>query len=73
MTIPGIYDHYKGGKYRVMFVAKNSTNGQDEGTPMVVYVSLTTGRVHVRDEAEFNDRKMHEGVMVNRFTWTGEP
>lgn len=53
-TPQGVYEHYKGGQYVVLFVAHNSTNsGGDQ--PMVVYVSMTTGRINVRDENEFHE------------------
>ncbi len=53
MTPLGIYRHYKGGLYRVLFVAHESTNAR-EGNGVVVYVSLKTGRINVRDEGEFH-------------------
>jgi len=73
VTSPGIYRHHKGGLYRVLFTARQSTNGPDVGLPLVVYVSLTKGTVHVRDEQEF-----HEPIggttlgELNRFTYVGE-
>jgi len=48
-----IYRHYKGGLYRVLFNGTDSTN-ERSGTPVVVYVSLTNGRVFVRDAREFH-------------------
>ena len=36
MVQPGIYEHYKGGRYRVHFVAKLEENLE----PMVVYEAL---------------------------------
>ena len=38
---PGVYVHHKGGTYRALFLAKNSTNGQVEGVPLVIYVCLS--------------------------------
>jgi hypothetical protein len=52
---PGIYRHYKGGLYRVLFEAHDSTNGPHEGRSLVVYVSLTTGRINVRASDQFVD------------------
>jgi hypothetical protein len=43
---------FKGGKYLVLSVAEDSTNGR-EGTKVVVYVSLTYGEIHTRDLSEF--------------------
>lgn len=53
---PGVYEHYKGGRYTVLMVIKDSTNARmtDDGKPdVVVYVSLTNGSVWCRDLAEF--------------------
>jgi hypothetical protein len=52
VVAPGVYDHYKGGKYTVLFVADDSTNSR-AGSTVVVYMSLTYGKVHCRDLAEF--------------------
>jgi hypothetical protein len=51
-----IFRHYKGGKYRVLFHASESTNARakpDRPADLVVYVSLTTGKIHVREREEF--------------------
>lgn len=56
MTKPGIWKHYKGGLYRVLFNAKQATNGSDEGRVEVVYISLVRGAVETRDEVEFMQR-----------------
>lgn len=78
MTKPGIYKHYKGGLYRVVFTATDSTNGDNDGMSMVVYVSLTTGRVHVRNERQFHERvwrttyddMRREGERVDLRVWS---
>lgn len=51
---PGIYRHHRGGLYRVLLTAIESTNAR-EGVEVVVYVSLTTGLVRVRTVAEFKE------------------
>jgi hypothetical protein len=39
---PGVYEHYKGGLYRALFLAKNSTDGVGiGGEPWVVYICLS--------------------------------
>jgi hypothetical protein len=68
---PGLYRHYKGGYYRVLFIAYESTNGLPR-TPKVVYVSLdggaAYGRINVREVAEFNsDVTSPGGFMEKRF------
>lgn len=55
VTRQGIYRHYRGGLYTVLFVARNSTNGPDEGKNVVVYVSHKDGYVSVRDEEQFHE------------------
>jgi hypothetical protein len=55
MTPPGIYQHFKGGLYRVLFRACQRTNGPDDGKVVVVYMDLKHGGLHVRDEAEFRE------------------
>jgi hypothetical protein len=57
MVTPGVYKHYKGNFYRVLFVAKNSANDADpRDENVVVYVALyDDGRVCVRPEREFLD------------------
>lgn len=57
-----IYRHYKGGRYRVLFEARVSTNGPDEGRLVVVYVSLTTGAILVRDRTEFHIKFSDLGI-----------
>lgn len=76
MTRQGIYKHYKGGLYTVLFVARNSTNGPDEGKNVVVYVSHKDGYVSSRDEGQFHEMvnpnpKHLEGgaILVPRFSF----
>lgn len=78
MITPGIYKHYRGHLYRVLFVAKDSNNGPDEDQNVVVYVSLspegrTPGRISVRAEEEFDELIDHGGdTGVRRFTRVGD-
>ena len=63
----GVYQHYKGGKYLVLFVADVATNGQ-EGKKEVVYVSLTNGMILCRNLDEFTEVvKWPDGGMKPRF------
>ncbi len=64
---PGIYRHWKGGLYRALFLAEDSTNregpitthapGQLESSqePIVIYISLTNGKPFVRSLAQWNE------------------
>ena len=49
---PGLYKHYKGGLYRVIAHAIESTNGRD-GQEVVVYISLEKGLWYTRNAIEF--------------------
>lgn len=62
----GVYRHYKGDFYCVLFVAHNANTYRDD-IPVVVYVSLKTGVIYTRSEIEF-----HELVDdVFRFVYVG--
>ena len=50
----GIYRHYKGHLYRVLFTAWESTNGRPRDR-VVVYASLERGTINVRTFEEFNE------------------
>lgn len=52
--IGAVYKHRKGGRYLVLCVAANATNSQPE-VPMVVYLSLLTGKVFTRERDEWLD------------------
>ncbi len=76
MTSPGLYRHYKGGLYRVLFVAQDSTNDSDgESTqePVVVYISLTgpkAGTICVRTEDQFSESVLVGKKIQRRFVQT---
>lgn len=71
-TPQGMYKHYKGATYLVLFVGRLSTNGAHEGSPVVIYVSLLKGTVNVRDEGEFHEWVTDDkGELVRRFTYVG--
>lgn len=63
--INGIYDHYKGGRYLVLFMAEDSETKE----PMVVYKSLLFGSNHVRPLANFME---YADKNVRRFTYDGK-
>ncbi len=66
-VLHGQYDHYRGGKYLVLFVGEESTNAR-QGAKVVVYVSLTYGMVKCRDLREFNEIvEWPDGQMRPRF------
>ena len=78
LPVPGTYEHYKGGRYTLLFQAHDSTNAQvpddDPGRWMAVYVSHTTGRINVRGVAEFCEPvKWPDGRTQPRFTLVAHP
>ena len=62
----GVYQHYKGGKYLVLGVAKHSETKED----LVVYVTLyenNMASMWVRPLAMFTENVMVDGKSVPRF------
>ncbi|MDQ5943697.1 MAG: hypothetical protein QG675_465 [Patescibacteria group bacterium] len=62
----GQYQHYKGNKYLVMYVAKHSETLED----MVVYVSLyenPVSQIWVRPAKMFMEEVEYKGKKVPRF------
>lgn len=63
-----VYLHHKGGRYLVLCVADESTNIRKAEGSVVVYVSLTHGRIKVRDVLEFLELvRWPDGEMRPRF------
>ncbi len=63
---PGIYEHYKGKRYRVLGVAKHSETLED----VVVYECLyenEKSKLWVRPLAMFNENVEVDGVVKPRF------
>jgi hypothetical protein len=66
-----VYEHFKGGRYYVLSVADDSTNGR-KGNKLVVYVSLTYGVLKCRDLAEFTESvAWPDGITRPRFVPEG--
>lgn len=66
---PGVYRHYKGKRYRVLYVAKHSETLEE----MVVYQALYgDGQIWVRPAGMWNETVWHEGQGVSRFCFVGE-
>ncbi len=67
---PGVYKHYKGKFYLVLFVAKHSETLED----LVVYVNLyknDTSQTWVRPLANFIEQIEIEGKKLKRFEYVG--
>lgn len=65
---PGIYQHFKGGKYRVLGVAKHSETLED----LVVYEALydnPRSKLWVRPLAMFLEEVERDGIKQPRFTY----
>ena len=66
---PGVYRHFKGNLYRLLFVARHSETLE----PMVVYQALYgEGGYWARPASMWSERVVHEGREQARFTWVGE-
>jgi hypothetical protein len=67
----GIYQHYKGPRYRVHGVVRHS-----ETFEMLVYYECLyenpNGQFWVRPVSMFEETVHHEGKTLPRFTWVGE-
>lgn len=70
MTRPGVYKHFKGGMYRVLFTAVNANNRADYDGFMVVYMPLYgNGAITCRSEREFNGLVTMGELRVARFVY----
>ena len=66
---PGLYRHFKGGIYEVLFVAKNSETLED----MVVYrANYGEHGVWVRPLSMWNETVERNGKTFKRFEYIGE-
>ena len=65
---PGIYRHFKGGVYRVLYTAKNSETLEET----VVYQSCKDGSYWVRPAYMWNETVERDGYRGSRFTYVGE-
>ncbi|MBR5547546.1 MAG: DUF1653 domain-containing protein [Clostridia bacterium] len=65
---PGIYRHFKGNRYELLYVARHSETLE----PMVVYRALYgEGGVWVRPAAMWNEHVEKDGYSGPRFAWEG--
>ncbi|MBR4304571.1 MAG: DUF1653 domain-containing protein [Clostridia bacterium] len=66
---PGIYRHFKGNEYRLLYIAKHSETLE----PMAVYQALYgEGGIWVRPASMWNDTVERDGKIYKRFTYIGE-
>jgi hypothetical protein len=63
--IQGIYEHYKGNHYEVLFIASHTETLED----LVVYRSIKSPeKIWVRPKAMFTENVDFEGRIIPRFT-----
>ena len=65
MIKKGIYKHFKGNLYEVLFIAKNSETEED----MVVYKSLRNGTMWVRPLSMWEELVERGGKTYQKFTY----
>jgi hypothetical protein len=66
----GLYKHYKGGRYFVIGIARHTETLEE----LVVYQSLYGDYgIWVRPLKMFQEKVEHEGNLVDRFTYMGNP
>ena len=66
---PGLYRHFKGNLYRLLYVAKHSETLE----PMVVYRALYgDGEIWTRPASMWFDVVIQDFNLVTRFTYIGE-
>ena len=66
---PGLYRHFKGNLYRLLYVAKHSETLE----PMVVYRALYGDHsVWVRPASMWNETVQRDGRTFQRFTYIGK-
>lgn len=62
----GVYQHYKGARYTILF--NNVLSARDGTTRKAVYVSFETGKIFERPVSEFDDVVVWpDGSMAHRF------
>lgn len=66
---PGLYRHFKGNEYEVLFTARHSETEEE----MVVYRALYGERgLWVRPASMWNETVLRDGVKVKRFSYIGQ-
>lgn len=66
---PGIYRHFKGKKYRVLYIARHSETLED----MVVYQALYGEMgIWVRSASMWDEMVQRDGQTFRRFEYIGE-
>ena len=64
IIVNGIYQHFKGSKYKVIAIAKHSETMEE----LVVYQNIDKGDVWARPKSMFLDIVERDGKRINRFS-----
>lgn len=64
----GIYQHYKGDEYQLLYLVKNENDQKD----MVVYRSIKDSKIWVRPLSQWNEIIEKEGQSMKRFEYIKE-
>lgn len=65
----GVYQHFKGGKYKTICVGRSSEEREKE---FVVYQSLDRGHIWIRPLSMFLEEINRDGYKGSRFTYLSE-
>ena len=65
---PGIYRHYKGNEYELLFIAEQTETQE----ALAVYRSLIDDKIWTRPASMWLEKVMFEGQEISRFTWLRE-
>lgn len=65
---PGIYRHYKGNEYELLFIAEQTETQE----ALAVYRSLIDDKIWTRPASMWSEKVMFEGQEISRFTWLRE-
>lgn len=71
----GIYRHYKGGEYRVLFVAKGQFTDSHDMEDIVIYESLAENAISqywARPLKDFVAEVGGDGILTSRFSFIRE-
>ena len=69
MVKTGLYEHFKGNRYRVLYTAKHSETLEN----MVVYqAQYGDNDIWVRPESMWDEEITRDGKTFKRFTYIGE-
>ena len=69
MVKTGLYEHFKGNRYRVLYTAKHS---ETLGNMVVYQAQYGDNDIWVRPESMWDEEITRDGKTFKRFTYIGE-